>query len=120
MKLLLNWILTAIILLGLAEYTSLLAIDDFATALKLAVVISLIEFVLRILSGFMKLTGCLTLGISYLAGILLSVFSLPIALMESMPYVQGYSIPSYYEAIIVSVILTFLSMLVLDRKKSPR
>ncbi|NLY36658.1 MAG: phage holin family protein [Tissierellia bacterium] len=118
MKLLLNWFLTAVILFGLSEFTSFLVIDDFTTALKLAIVISLIEFLLRIASGFMKFTGCLTLGISYLAGILLSIFSLPIALMESMPYVQGYSIPSYYEAIIVSVILTFLSMLILDRKKS--
>lgn len=105
--------------MGLSEYTSLLVIDGFATALKLAVVISLIVFLLRILSGFLKVMGCLTFGLSYLAGILISIFSMPIALMESMPYVRGYRIVSYKEAIIVSIIMTVLSMLVFDTKKAP-
>lgn len=118
MKLLINWILSAIILFGLSEYTSLLVVDDFTTALKLAVVVSLIVFLLRIMSGFLKVMGCLTFGLSYLAGIVISIFSLPIALMKSMPYVHGYTIASYNGAIIVSIIMTFISMLVLDTKKS--
>lgn len=118
MKLLINWIISAIILFLLSEYTSLLKIADFTTALKLAVVMSFIIFLLRVLSGFLKVMGCLTFGLSYLAGLILSMLAMPIALIKAMPYVKGYTITGYDKAVVVSILLTLLSMMILDTKKS--
>lgn len=120
MRILVNWLLTGASLMILSEFTDLIQVLDFATALKLAIVINLILFVLRVMSGFLKIMGCLTFGISYVAGLVLSLMSLPIAFVKAMPYVRGYEIGGYKEALIVSVIMTLLSVLVFDTKKSSR
>ncbi len=120
MKIIINWVLTSASLIILSEFTNLIHIEDFATALKLSVIINLILFILRVTSSFLKMMGCLTFGISYIAGLALSLMSLPIAFIKAEPYVRGYQIQGYRDAVIVSIIMTMISVLVLDRKKSPR
>lgn len=121
MNLLINWLLSAAILYGLGEYTTLLTIENFVVALKVSILISFIAFIIRIISGFLKVLGCLTLGISYIAGLILQFLAMPIALLRAQPYIQGYAIAGKNEAFIVAIILTVFSAIILDRnKKSSR
>lgn len=121
MNLLIDWLFSAAILYGLSEYTTLVSVETFFIALKVSILVCFIAFIIRILSGFLKVLGCLTLGISYIAGLFLQLFALPIALLRAQPYIDGYSIPGKTEAFIVGIIMTVFSVIILDRnKKSSR
>lgn len=118
MNFIINWLLSAAILYGLSEYTTLLSLESFVVALKLSALVCFIAFILRIVSGFLKVLGCLTLGISYIAALLIQLLAIPFALLKVQPYLSGYSIPGQTEAMIVGIILTVFSGIILDRKKS--
>lgn len=117
-NLIINWILTSVLLFALSEYTSLISIDSLTTAMILALVIDILVFLLKKLSVLLKAMGCLTLGITYLIGMAVGFFALPLSLLKAMNYVGGYSIAGYREAFIVSFIMAAVGTLVLDRKKS--
>lgn len=117
MEMITSWIVTSLILYGLSDLTSLISVDSMMSALALALAISLLLVLIRFLSGFLKVMGCFTFGISYLVGLFVGIFALPLALVKAQSFVGGFSVPGYKEAIFASIIINLVSSLILDRKK---
>ena len=115
MKLIINWIINAVILY-LGSMIGLIELDSFGTAFMLALVAAIITWGIRLLVIPLKGLGCLTFGITFIIGIILSIFAVPLALHYAQNFIDGYRATCGVNLVILAVLMSVINNLV-DRKR---
>jgi len=109
MKVLINWLLSALIVLGIAYLFAGVTVSSFITALVVALVLGIINAFIRPVVLFLTLPiNILTLGLFTL------VVNTGIVLLAAW-VVTGFSIASFWWAFAFSVTLSFLNMFLKEK-----
>lgn len=119
MRILLNWIVNAAILYFGATQFNLLTIDSFTTALIVSLVAAIITWLIRLATKPLKVLGCLTFGVSYIAGVVLALVAIPLAFYITQDLVAGFSVITIEKTLIISLIISLVNNLIFsgDTKK---
>ena len=106
MKLLFRILITALLVLGLAQIMKGVILDEFTTALTVAIVLGLLNFFVKpILVLFTLPVTIFTLGL-----FLLVINAIMILLCDSL--IDGFRISSFWTAMLFSIILSLSQSLV--------
>ena len=106
MKLLFRILITALLVLGLAKIMKGVVVDEFTTALTVAIVLGLLNFFVKpILVLFTLPVTVFTLGL-----FLLVINAIMIILCDH--FVDGFNVNSFWTAMLFSVILSLSQSLV--------
>ncbi|WP_459128606.1 phage holin family protein [Guggenheimella bovis] len=117
MKFILNWALNGLIIYLASHTFHLMYVEDLKTGLIVSLVAAVITLLIRILSGVLKVTGCLTLGITYILGLIIGLFAIPIALHYTQYVVDGFKLKDILSTIIVSFFISVTNSSVIKSKK---
>ncbi len=91
-------------------------VDSIKIALLVSLTVSIFLFLIKLLADILKVAGCFTAGLTYIAGLILSIFALPLALFYAQDYVDGFAVKSFLSAVLFSIIICIAQSLV-DVKK---
>lgn len=106
MKLLFRILITALLVLGLAQIMKGVIVDEFTTALTVAIVLGLLNFFVKpILVLFTLPVTIFTLGL-----FLLVINAIMILLCDTL--IDGFRISSFWTALLFSIILSLSQSLV--------
>jgi putative membrane protein len=106
MKLLLNWLTKTLVLLVVAYFVPGFHIDSFLTALAVVVVLTLLNLLVK------PLIQLLTLPINILTLGLFSFIINALILWLAAYLVKGFSIDSFFTALVASVVIALVSLVV--------
>ncbi|MDO5733589.1 MAG: phage holin family protein [Eubacteriales bacterium] len=115
MHFLISWLITTLLFYGFSELGVLIKVSSFSAALQLSFFFALFYLILRLLAFSLKLTGCLTLGIGYLVGLVIQMIAYPLALLHASEHSQGVSSVSFLQAVILSILVIALRDAILQR-----
>ncbi len=87
-------------------------VKNLEVALLVSFVITVFLFIIKLIADVFKVMGCFTFGITYIVGVIVSIFALPTSILYAQDYVSGFAVKSYFSAIIFSVIITIAQSLV--------
>lgn len=118
MRILLNWIVNAAILYFGATQFNLVVVDSFVTALIVSLVAAIITWLIRLATKPLKVLGCLTFGVSYIAGIFLGLVAIPLAFYITQDLVSGFSLLTMEKTLIISLIISLVNNLVFSSEKN--
>lgn len=117
MRLIINWFLNALIIYYGATRFQLIEIDSFQTALLVSLVAAILTFVIRLFTLPLKALGCFTFGLTYLAGIILSIFAIPLALYLVPEFIKEVRTLSTAKTVILGIIISVANNLVMMTKR---
>ncbi len=92
-------------------------VESLEVALFVSFVITVFLFLIKILADVFKVMGCLTFGITYIVGVVLSIFALPMSIFYAQDYVSGFAVKNFFSAVVFSIIVSIAQSLV-DVKES--
>lgn len=117
MRLIINWFINAAIIYFGATNLGLIEVDSFQTALLVSLVAAVLTFVIRLATIPLKAFGCFTFGLTYLAGIILSIFAIPLALYLVPEFLKGVRTISTTKTVILGIIISVANNLVMMTKR---
>jgi uncharacterized membrane protein YvlD (DUF360 family) len=114
MRMLAKWVFAGLILYFFSYIGWFINIASIEAALILSFVVAVIHTLIRVLSGILVGAGCFTFGISLIPGIILGILGYPIALWKGQSFLEGVYIPSFLDAVVLSVVLS-ISMEIIQK-----
>ncbi len=92
-------------------------VQSLEVALFVSFIITVFLFSIKLLADVFKVMGCFTFGITYIVGVIMSIFALPMSIYYAQDYVSGFAVKSFFSAVIFSIIVSIAQSLV-DVKES--
>lgn len=112
MRILLNWIVNAAIIYYGANQFGLLSVESFPTALLVSLIAALLTWLIRLATKPLKILGCLTFGVSYLAALVLGLVAIPLAFYLTQEFVSGFKITTMENLILISLVISLVNNLI--------
>ncbi len=121
MTLIVSWIVTAAIFYLFSALGFLIHIESFGAAMILSLLFALFKVLINWLAGLLKVSGCLTLGIGYIIGVVVQIIAYPLALVYASRNTDGVSEVTFWSAVLLSILLIVIRDAILsgtEKKKS--
>ncbi|HHT20402.1 MAG TPA: phage holin family protein [Tissierellia bacterium] len=112
MRILLNWLVNAIIIYFGSTQLGWVNVDSFTTALIVSLVAAILTWLIRLATKPLKVLGCLTFGVSYLAAVVLGLVAIPLGFYLTQELVSGFSITTMQNLILISLVISLVNSLV--------
>lgn len=118
MLILLNWLVNAAIIYFSSTQLGWVVVDSFTTALFVSLVAAIITWLIRLVTKPLKILGCLTFGVSYIAALLLGLVAIPLAFYLTEELVKGFAITTIGNTLLISIVISLVNSLVFSSQSS--
>lgn len=108
MTLIISWVVTAAIFFLFSALGFLIHIESFGAALILSLLFALFYVLIRWIASLLKISGCLTLGIGYVIGVIVQIIAYPLALIYASRNTDGVSEVTFWGAVLLSILVIFI------------